>query len=240
MNVLLFLIALIISFIIIRIGAIAFELTGLEWSMATFQSLSCFSGTGFTTKESELVTGHHQRRKIASVLMVLGNIGLVTLIATFANSLRPELVVNQIAIPVLDMVFPIRALPWINLLIIIFVVYITYRIAVYTNLDRKFTDFLRSRIMKNEIIKRVSYEELVVATGGYGISQIEICDNSPIIDKTLMTSELRSQDITVLAIERERVIMPNPPARTKLGLGDKLICFGKLENIRRTICLSQD
>ena len=58
MNVMLFIIVVIASFIIVRIGAIAFQLTGLEWSLAKFQSLSCFSGTGFTTREAELVTGH--------------------------------------------------------------------------------------------------------------------------------------------------------------------------------------
>ena len=48
----LFILALISSFIVVRIGAIAFQLTGLEWSLAKFQALSCFSGTGFTTKEA--------------------------------------------------------------------------------------------------------------------------------------------------------------------------------------------
>ena len=47
----LFILALIVSFIVVRIGAIAFQLTGLEWSLAKFQALSCFSGTGFTTKD---------------------------------------------------------------------------------------------------------------------------------------------------------------------------------------------
>ena len=46
MSVMLFIIVVIASFIIVRIGAIAFQLTGLEWSLAKFQSLSCFSGTG--------------------------------------------------------------------------------------------------------------------------------------------------------------------------------------------------
>ncbi|MBE3143376.1 MAG: hypothetical protein IMZ61_05555, partial [Planctomycetes bacterium] len=55
MNVLLFLTLIIISFIVVRIGAIAFQLTGLEWSLAKFQALSCFTGTGFTTKEAELI-----------------------------------------------------------------------------------------------------------------------------------------------------------------------------------------
>ena len=77
MNLLLFIIVLSVSFIVVRIGAIAFQLTGLDWSLAKFQALSCFSGTGFTTKESELVVGNSQRRKIASVLMVLGNAGIV-------------------------------------------------------------------------------------------------------------------------------------------------------------------
>lgn len=60
MNLLLFIVVVVISFIMVRIGAIAFQLTGLEWSLAKFQSLSCFSGTGFTTKEAELITGNPQ------------------------------------------------------------------------------------------------------------------------------------------------------------------------------------
>ena len=50
MGTVLFIIVLIASWIVVRIGAVAFQLTGLEWSLAKFQSLSCFSGTGFTTK----------------------------------------------------------------------------------------------------------------------------------------------------------------------------------------------
>ena len=114
MNVLLFIMALVVSFIIVRIGAIAFELTGLDWPMATFQSLSYFSGTGFTTRESELITGHPQRRKIASVLMILGNAGLVTLIATFANSLRPELLVPKVTIPFFHVMVPAKMSPWLS------------------------------------------------------------------------------------------------------------------------------
>ena len=55
MNLLLFVIVIIISFTVVRIGAIAFELTGMEWSVSKFQALSCFTGTGFTTKESGLL-----------------------------------------------------------------------------------------------------------------------------------------------------------------------------------------
>ena len=60
-NLILFILVLLSSFIIVQIGGIAFELTGLEWSIAKFQALSCFSGTGFTTKEAELITRNPKR-----------------------------------------------------------------------------------------------------------------------------------------------------------------------------------
>ena len=237
MNVLLFLIALFVSFIVVRMGAIAFEVTGLDWSMASFQALSCFSGTGFTTKESELITHNPQRRRIASTLIILGHAGFVTLIATLANSLRPELIASDPVVSMFNTAFPPETQPWVKLSVIIIAIMASYRIANYTQLDEKITKFLRLRFIKNELIKRVTFEELVVATGGYGISQIEVFKDSPVLDTTLMNSELRSADITVLAIQKEGEIIPNPPARTKIDLGDKLICFGKLENIRKKICV---
>ena len=233
MNVLLFIIALFVSFIVVRLGAIAFELTGQDWSMASFQSLSCFSGTGFTTRESELITGSPQRRRIASTLIILGHAGFVTLIATLANSLRPEMFASSI----FNVAFPAPVQPWVKLGAMIIAIIVIYRIATYTKMDEKLTGFLRSRFIKKELIKRVTFEELVVATGGYGISQIEIFKDNPLIDATLMNSELRNADITVLAIQKGGEIIPNPPARTQIALGDKLICFGKLESIRNKMCV---
>jgi Trk-type K+ transport system membrane component len=49
MNLILFVLATLISFVAVRIGAVALHLTGVEWSQAKFQALSCFTGTGFTT-----------------------------------------------------------------------------------------------------------------------------------------------------------------------------------------------
>ncbi|MBU4312425.1 MAG: hypothetical protein KJ706_06885 [Candidatus Omnitrophica bacterium] len=237
MNLLLFIVAIIISFIVIRIGAIAFQLTGLEWSLAKFQALSCFTGTGFTTKEAELITGNTQRRKIASFLIVLGHAGFVTLIATFANSLRPNQIMSTFTLPILHSVIPSGMIPWINLIVIIMAIYVSYRVFTYAKFAGKLTDFLRSHIVKKEIVKRVSFEELVIATGGYGVSQIEICDNSQVLNKTLLESGLKELDILVLAIERKETTIPNPSAGTRILLGDSLICFGKLGSIRKKLCM---
>ena len=233
MNSILFIIVLIISFIIVRIGAIAFQLTGLEWSLAKFQALSCFTATGFTTKEAELITSNPRRRRIASVLIVLGHAGLVTMIATFANSLRPPAIANKLSVPFLPFDIPEGMLPWINLAVLTAAIYIIYKVFTNTKFARKLTNVLRARIVKRDIIKPVSCEELVVATGGYGVSKIKIREGHPVLDKALSESELRRDDITVLAIVRADRTIPNPLADTKILSGDELICFGKLGSIRK-------
>jgi len=233
----LFIVTLIVSFVVVRIGAIAFQLTGLEWSLAKFQALSCFSGTGFTTKEAELITSNKQRRKIASALIILGNAGLVIMIATLAGSLVPqETILSKRSF--LPFRIPPYLVVWVNLAIIAMVVYGIYRVFTHEKFARKLTNFLRRKIIKREIFQKVSFEELLLATGGYGISRIAVTAGSPVLNKTLATSQLREQDITVLAAVRGSETIPNPPASMKILLGDELICFGKLEDIRNRVSMN--
>ena len=235
----LFIITLIVSFVVVRIGAIAFQLTGLEWSLAKFQALSCFSGTGFTTKEAELVTGNKQRRKIATFLIILGNAGLVIMIATLAGSLVPQkTILSKLSESFLPFNIPPDLVKWVNLIIIVAVVYGIYKVFTHEKFVRKMTNILRKKIIKKEIFQKVSFEELLLATGGYGVSQIAVNAGSPVLGKTLAKSELREQDIMVLATVRGSETIPNPPANMKILLGDELICFGKLENIRNRISMN--
>jgi len=235
----LFILTLVVSFIVVRIGAIAFQLTGLEWSLAKFQALSCFSGTGFTTKEAELITGDKQRRKIASVLIVLGNAGLVIMIATLAGSLVPqETILSKLSESFLPFYIPPYLVRWVNLGIIVVLVYVVYRVFTYEKFVRRLTNFLRKRIIKREMFKKVSFEELLLATGGYGVSKVAVCAGSPVLNKTLLKSGLREHDVAVLAIVRGEQTIPNPPKDTKILLNDELICFGKLENIRNRVCMN--
>lgn len=232
MNLLLFVFTIVIAFIAVRIGAIAFQLTGLDWSLAKFQALSCFSGTGFTTKEAELITSVPQRRRIATILMILGNAGFVALIATFANSLNPRVPLLKITLPFI----PSAVVPWVHLTIIIGFLYVFYKVSNNSKYVKKITSVLRNQIVKKEIIKPVSFEELLVATGGYGISQIEIASGNPLVNKTLLESNLKKHDVLILVIERKGESTCNPPEDTKILPDDLLTCFGKLDFIRNELC----
>ena len=231
--ILLFTITLAISFVIVQIGSIAFQLTGLEWSLSKFQALSCFTGTGFTTKEAELITGSPQRRKIASVLMVLGKTGLVTLILTGADYLITEKdVVSTLSRLYLPSWIGPQLATYVNIIILAAAVILVYKIFTNKKITLKLTDFLREKIIKKEFFSRVSIEELLLATGGYGVSRVKVYGESPVLNKTLIEADLRKQDITVLAIVRGKETIANPGAERRILRGDELVCFGKLENMR--------
>lgn len=236
MSLFLLIVTIIVSMLVVRIGAVAFQMTGLEWSIAKFQALSCFSGTGFTTREAEMILSHPQRRRIASYLMVLGNAGLVTLIASLASSLGPSMVLLKFNLPFVPAFLPAMLLPWINLLIIIGALYVIYRVSTNSALVRTITQRIHRDLIKKEFIKPVSFEELLLAAGDYGITQIDICTKSPLLNKTLLESDLRKKDISVLIIERKGTAVPNPPAEMKILLDDRLVCFGKLASIREHMC----
>ena len=94
---------------------------------------------------------------------------------------------------------------------------------------------LRNRLISRDIVKSVSFEELLVSTGGYGISAVDVSRACPVWNKSIADSGLREKDIMVLAIERGHEIMPNPRANVLIKTDDRLICFGKLDIIKKEL-----
>ena len=58
------LVILTVSVFIVRVAAVALRLTGMPAEVARFQARSAFSGTGFTTSESEAIVNHPIRRRL--------------------------------------------------------------------------------------------------------------------------------------------------------------------------------
>lgn len=75
------------SVFVVRVAAVALRITGLSNASARFQALSAYTGTGFTTSEAESIVNYPLRRRIVSLLMIIGNLGLVTVLATLVASL---------------------------------------------------------------------------------------------------------------------------------------------------------
>ena len=76
-----------VSLLAVRVGATALMMTGLSWDTASFQAYSAFFGVGFTTKEAEMVVNHPVRRRIIRDLILAGNVGLTSALATLVVTL---------------------------------------------------------------------------------------------------------------------------------------------------------
>ena len=84
---------------------------------------------------------------------------------------------------------------------------------------------------------QVSFPELDVrqrltVTSGYGVTELELRDESALVGHAIEDSGLRAQDIVVLTLHRGGKVIPNPKGTRELELGDRLLCFGKLESMR--------
>lgn len=92
-------------------------------------------------------------------------------------------------------------------------------------------DYMANQVAFPEIDVR---QRLSVSTG-YGVAEILVHNNGTFVGKTLGESELGDRDITVLTVHRGSTVIPNPRNRVVLEAGDRLLCFGKLEEMRSMI-----
>ena len=77
-------------------------------------------------------------------------------------------------------------------------------------------------------------QRLAVSTG-YGVAELLVHGDADIIGKTIAESGLQERDITVLTLNRGTKVFPNPRTSHKLQPEDRLLCFGKLEEMRGMI-----
>jgi NhaP-type Na+/H+ or K+/H+ antiporter len=76
------LVILSLSLLITRVATVALTYTGMSRESARFQARSAFTGTGFTTSESEKIVTHPVRRRIILLLMLFGNAGIVAVVTS--------------------------------------------------------------------------------------------------------------------------------------------------------------
>lgn len=70
----------------IEFFSVAFKLTGLATNKLKFQVASLFTGAGFTTAESELITNDARRRRVAVACMYTGHIFSVVIMSLIINA----------------------------------------------------------------------------------------------------------------------------------------------------------
>ncbi|MGB2600759.1 MAG: TrkA C-terminal domain-containing protein [Candidatus Omnitrophota bacterium] len=208
---------IVISVFIVKIASVALNLTGLDDKRAFFQALSAFTGTGFTTRDSELVMNNDIRRKIIIFLIILGNAGFISVITTLILTFQKGGVT-----PVL-----------MNIVLILLAILLIIKVSFHKGITRKLTKKIQSRLIKSPNFTKRPVEEILRLAEGYGIAEVTLNEHCGDIGKTLFESSFRQKDILIMAIERDSGVIPAPHASDKLLLNDTLICYGKLHNIEK-------
>jgi ribosomal protein S6--L-glutamate ligase len=92
-------------------------------------------------------------------------------------------------------------------------------------------EYIADHVMFPELDVR----QRLTVTKGYGITEVMVPKDSPLVGKTLAEAQLREQDITVLTLERKSGVISNPKGERRIRARDRLVCYGKLDAIKALI-----
>jgi len=81
----------------------------------------------------------------------------------------------------------------------------------------------------------IDIRQRLTVSKGYGVSEIYVPEGSNFVGRTITETGLREQDINVLTLYRGNKVIPNPKNERVLEAYDKLLCFGRLESMRRMV-----
>ncbi|MEN8694775.1 MAG: TrkA C-terminal domain-containing protein [Akkermansiaceae bacterium] len=212
-----------IALLCVRLGSTALQLTGMSQHVAQFQAASAFFGVGFTTKEAELVVDHPVRRRIILHLIVAGNIGLTsalaTLLVTFTSS-------NERGIG--------GTFAWLALTALL-----TLAIALLFNLQvirRPLDGMMKWSLQRAGIGHIRDYDYLLNLRDGFVVFDKKISRDHQWIDKALWETRPSDDGVVVLGIYREDGRFIGAPHKdTRVQYGDVLMVYGRDEDVKRVL-----
>lgn len=209
------LVILAISITVTRIATIALVHTGLSHASARFQARSAFTGVGFTTDEAENVTRHPVRRKIVMLLMLTGNVGIVSALASLLLAFLRQGGESGWPLKLATLFAGLAAIiiisnsAWVDRWLGVVISRLLSRL---TDLDVR------------------DYTRLLRLSGDYQIMDLYIKPDDWIAGKQLHHARLRDEGMLVLGIYRaDGHYLGVPNGSTEIKEGDKLVLYGRQE-----------
>jgi len=215
-SVIFLILIVVVALIVVRAGAVALELTGMERDKAWFQALSAFTTTGFTTLETEEIVRFPVRRRIVGVLIILGYAGSVTVIATLVSTLLQR--------------DPGRAL--LNVAVMGCGLYLIYLLARWRGLTKRIRQGLRQWLKNRYGLQAPSLEEMLQIGAGVGVVRLMIQEDFPLANRPLSELGLPVKRVQILAIQHGDRMITVPQGKDVLQVGDVVICYGDIEAAR--------
>ncbi|MGB5812076.1 MAG: TrkA C-terminal domain-containing protein [Polyangiales bacterium] len=205
-----------VSFFIVRVATIALVRTGMSPVSARFQASSAFTGTGFTTTESEQITRHPVRRRIVISLMLLGNIGIVSVMATL----------------ILSVVLEGRSAPWVRIAVILGGLVILGFLATTRFVDHHVGRLVSWALTKWTDLDGRDYSHLLHLAQGYGVTEVVIDTQGPLDQMRVGEGLFLDAHLVLLGVQHPDGVYEGAPTKDLLlEAGDRLFLYGKAQQI---------
>lgn len=207
------------SLLVTRVAAVMLTLTGLSAQSARFQARSAFSGAGFTTSESEAITNHPVRRRIIMSLMLLGNAGIVSGVASLLLSFADTSSTSE-------------ALLEIGAIVAFLIVLI--RMARSEAVNRVLSRIIERALRRFTEIDVRDYAGLLRLHDDWIIGEMVIEEDDWFCHRSIEELHLTDEGVMVLGIERSgQRWVGAPSAATRFRADDVVILYGLRETIER-------
>lgn len=209
-----------ISFLITKVATIALMHTGLSRQSAKFQARSAFTGVGYATQESENIVNHPLRRRIIMLLMLLGNAGIVSVVATLMLTM----------IDSRDDPFNLPLSARVGLLVAgIILITIIFNSKI---VNRWLSRIINYALQKYTSLNVKDYSGLLHLAGEYEISEIFIERNDWLAERKLSELALPREGLFILGINRQNgTYLGIPRHDTQICAGDTLVIYGRASAI---------
>lgn len=204
-----------LSLLVTRVATVVLVHTGLGREAARFQARSAFTGVGFTTGEAEAVVRHPVRRRVVTTLMLLGNAGLATAVASLILGFAGEANAGLQAARIGGVLVAVALLLWGS---------------THPWVDRKLSTAVSWALSRWTRIDVRDYGALLELAGPYRVVELEVQSGDWLADRALETLDLRSEGIVVMGIRRPSGrYLGAPTGETELRQGDLAILYGRVE-----------
>ncbi len=199
----------------IEVFTAIFQISGMSRSKARFQVLSLLTNSGFKTKESELITNDNFKRKITIFIMVFTYVSLLVFISSSVHiAVHADVLTTFVYILVEVILF-------YNFFTILTVKKLVYSIVDWFTkkylLEKDVNTIKVLEEFNNKVLAIVSLQSLP----------------EDIINTEIQTIEqLSVLEISILAIERQNILINSVSPNQTLNLNDKITVYGDLINIQ--------
>ena len=221
---LLFSLIVLLYWVIAEVFTLFFRFTGLPVEKARFQVISLLTGTGFTTKESEIMLSTRHRRRLSRITMLFGYVFNITVVSAFIN----------VFLSVKDIQAGSQFFSFLIPLATIALIFIFMRVPKV----RAWGDNLLKRLA-DRILDRKETFNAVMLVDNIGTESIAQVILRHIPDEyrgiSLADTRLRAETGILVMLVEHKDSKPVPAqADTVFEIGDKLTVFGDYKVICKT------